>query len=225
MKDRILALVSKEFYSIKNSIKSLLLTYAVYIVILYMIKDFAVKIKRLPEGLVIIVAIIFFLNLGILFTINFLKRIYEEVALGKEEVYFAYGYNVFELCFGKAIVYTILSILIPFVFVVYSFSFLLKSNVFLVNLLLLLPIFMLIINYIIILTTWFYRLGTAVFFGIFFFVFYSFGSGIKTIIKSGVSIGGSKLIFYEIFLIFILIIASFGFTKAVRKEKLIEKLR
>lgn len=222
---RIKALIMKDFFTARNSVKSLLISYTIFLFVLFMMKNYFQRLNDLPDNILIIIAIILFVSMGLLFiTTGFMRYIFQESAIGKEEIYFAYGYGVGELCFGKALFFTVLSLVIPYILVLLFFSGLLKTPFFLFNILLILPILFLLISYLVIFLTWFTKLGTAVYFVMFFGVFFLISKVVKKIIKMKLKMNLTTIISIELGIILILFIISYLITKLIKKENLIEKL-
>jgi len=223
--NRIKALVIKDFYLAKNSVKSLLFMYLLYIFIIFLLKNIFRKFNNFSEGMTFFIVSVLFIQLGLLFMMSLLSIfVYRESTIGKEETYFAYDYKIYEVCIGKSIVLTFLSIIIPYFLIFFEFSYLLKNPYFLLNIFILLPLIFLLSSYLIVLFSWFTKLGMALYFMVFFGVFFSLYKGLEEIIKLKFSFSIKNITLIEVVLIFLFLILSWVITKFIKEDKLIESL-
>ncbi len=223
--DKIKALIIKDFFTAKNSVKTLAISYGVFLFVLFTMKDYFKKLSELPDNILVFVATIIFVSMGLLFiTAGFMRYIFQESSIGKEEIYFAYGYGVGDICLGKSFFFTIASLIIPYLLVFTYFAKLLSIPFFLFNIFVLLPLLFLIMSYLVIFFTWFTRLGMSVYFILFFGVFFLFSKLIKKVIRIKLIMNFTTILLIEIGIIILLSIIAFILTKLVKKERLVEKL-
>ncbi|MGE5344090.1 MAG: hypothetical protein ACM3SY_21700 [Candidatus Omnitrophota bacterium] len=155
-------LVTKDLRIVKNRFQSILV-----MVIFYLLMNFYVlhKIKTVilsggPDMVFIFINLFAVQVIYIMASMLLPLLIYTESIKEKHEIYFAYGYSIFEIVFGKTFVLGLLS-LVPayFAILLFFFSGITLSLIFILDFVLIIPILSLGIIAFNILLTWFSKVG------------------------------------------------------------------